>query len=100
KDAGERLDRFLAAHTGELSRSRLKQLLLEGEVRVDAETIRDPAYRVKSGDRIELHVPVPKPARPKGENIPLNVVFEDDQLIVIDKPAGLVVHPAAGNEEG
>ncbi len=100
KDAGERLDRFLAAHAGELSRSRLKQLLLEGEVRVGAETIRDPAYRVKSGDRIELRVPVPKPARPVGQDIPLNVVFEDEHLIVIDKPAGLVVHPAAGNEDG
>jgi 23S rRNA pseudouridine1911/1915/1917 synthase len=100
KDAGTRLDRFLTAHAGELSRSRLKQLLLEGEVRVGLATIKDPAYRVKSGDRIELHVPVPKPARPRGQNIPLNVVYEDDQLIVIDKPAGLVVHPAAGNEDG
>jgi 23S rRNA pseudouridine1911/1915/1917 synthase len=100
KDAGERIDRFLAAHAGDLSRSRLKQLLLEGEVRVGDETVKDPAYRVKSGDRIELHIPVARPAKPKGENIPLNVVFEDDQLIVIDKPAGLVVHPAAGNEDG
>lgn len=100
KDAGERLDRFLAAHAGDLSRSRLKQLLLDGEVRVGPETIKDPAYRVKSGDRVELHVPVAKPAKPKGENIPLNVVYEDEHLIVIDKPAGLVVHPAAGNEDG
>jgi 23S rRNA pseudouridine1911/1915/1917 synthase len=100
KDAGERLDRFLAANAGDLSRSRLKQLLLEGEVRVGDGTVKDPAYRVKSGDRIELHIPVAKPAKPKGENIPLHVVFEDDQLIVIDKPAGLVVHPAAGNEDG
>jgi 23S rRNA pseudouridine1911/1915/1917 synthase len=100
KDAGERIDRFLAAHAGDLSRSRLKQLLLEGEVRVGDGTVKDPAYRVKSGDRIELHIPVARPAKPKGENIPLNVVFEDDQLIVIDKPAGLVVHPAAGNEDG
>jgi 23S rRNA pseudouridine1911/1915/1917 synthase len=100
KDAGERIDRFLAAHAGDLSRSRLKQLLLDGEVRVGDGTVKDPAYRVKSGDRIELHIPVARPAKPKGENIPLNVVFEDDQLIVIDKPAGLVVHPAAGNEDG
>jgi 23S rRNA pseudouridine1911/1915/1917 synthase len=100
KDAGTRLDRFLTAHAGELSRSRLKQLLLEGEVRVGQATIKDPAYRVKSGDRVELHVPVAKPARPAGQKIPLNVVYEDDQLIVIDKPAGLVVHPAPGNEDG
>jgi 23S rRNA pseudouridine1911/1915/1917 synthase len=100
KDAGTRLDRFLTAHAGDLSRSRLKQLLLEGEVRVGAATIKDPAYRVKSGDRVELRIPVPRPARPAGQNIPLNVVYEDDQLIVIDKPAGLVVHPAPGNEDG
>jgi len=99
-DAGARLDRFLAAQAGEFSRSRLKQLLLDGEVRVGGRTIKDPAYRVKSGDKIELVVPPAKPARPQAQSIPLNVVYEDDQIIVIDKPAGLVVHPAAGNEDG
>lgn len=99
-DAGSRLDRFLAARAGDFSRSRLKQLLLEGEVRVGGKTIRDPAYRVKSGDEIELSVPPPRPARPRAQSIPLKVVFEDDQIIVVDKPAGLVVHPAGGNEEG
>ncbi|MCC6947716.1 MAG: RluA family pseudouridine synthase [Bradyrhizobiaceae bacterium] len=99
-DAGARLDRFLAAHAGEFSRSRLKQLLLDGEVRIGGRTIKDPAYRVKSGDRIELIVPPAKPARPQAQSIPLNVVYEDGQIIVIDKPAGLVVHPAAGNEDG
>jgi 23S rRNA pseudouridine1911/1915/1917 synthase len=99
-DAGNRLDRFLAAHAREFSRSRLKQLLLEGEVRVGARTIRDPAYRVKSGDAVRLNVPPAKPARPAAQKIPLNVIYEDDQVIVIDKPAGLVVHPAAGNEDG
>jgi 23S rRNA pseudouridine1911/1915/1917 synthase len=100
KDAGTRLDRFLTAHAGEMSRSRLKQLLLDGEVRVGQATIKDPANRVKSGDRDELSIPAPKPARPAGQKIPLSIVFEDDQLIVIDKPAGLVVHPAPGNEDG
>jgi 23S rRNA pseudouridine1911/1915/1917 synthase len=99
-DAGARLDRFLAAHAGDFSRSRLKQLLLDGEVRVGGRTIKDPAYRVKSGDKFELHIPPAKPARPEAQDIPLNVVFEDDQVIVIDKPPGLVVHPAAGNEDG
>jgi 23S rRNA pseudouridine1911/1915/1917 synthase len=99
-DAGNRLDRFLAAHAPEFSRSRLKQLLLEGEVRVGARTIKDPAYRVKSGDAVRLHVPPAKPARPAAQKIPLNVIYEDDQIIVIDKPAGLVVHPAADNEDG
>ena len=99
-DVGARLDRFLAAHAGDFSRSRLKQLLLEGEVRVGARTIKDPAYRVKSGDKIELHIPPAKAAKPLAQDIPLKVVFEDDHVIVIDKPAGLVVHPAAGNEDG
>jgi 23S rRNA pseudouridine1911/1915/1917 synthase len=100
RDAGARLDRFLAAHAGDFSRSRLKQLLLDGEVRVGPKTIKDPAYRVKSGDRIALRVPPAKEAKPAAQDIPLQVVFEDDQIIVIDKPAGLVVHPAAGNEDG
>lgn len=99
-DAGSRLDRFLAAHASDFSRSRLKQLLLEGRVRVGGETISDPAYRVKSGDKIELSVPPAKPAKPQAQSIPLNIVYEDDHIIVIDKPAGLVVHPAAGNEDG
>jgi 23S rRNA pseudouridine1911/1915/1917 synthase len=99
-DAGSRLDRFLAERAGDYSRSRLKQLLLEGEVRVGSRTIKDPAYRVKSGDEIVLRVPPPKPAKPAAQKIPLNIVYEDDQIIVIDKPAGLVVHPAAGNEDG
>jgi 23S rRNA pseudouridine1911/1915/1917 synthase len=99
-DAGSRLDRFLAERASDFSRSRLKQLLLEGEVRVGARTIKDPAYRVKSGDAVVLRVPPPRPAKPVAQKIPLNIVYEDSQLIVIDKPAGLVVHPAAGNEDG
>jgi 23S rRNA pseudouridine1911/1915/1917 synthase len=100
EDAGVRLDRFLVSRMKEFSRSRLKQLLLGGNVRVNGKTIGDPAYRVNSGEAVELHVPPAAPARPRGEKIPLDVVFEDDALIVIDKPAGLVVHPAAGNAEG
>jgi 23S rRNA pseudouridine1911/1915/1917 synthase len=99
-DAGSRLDRFLAGHARDFSRSRLKQLMLEGQVRVGGRTIRDPAYRVKSGDAVLLRVPAPKSAKPRAQKIPLDIVYEDDQIVVIDKPAGLVVHPAAGNEEG
>lgn len=99
-DAGSRLDRFLATHASGFSRSRLKQLLLDGEVRVGARTIRDPAYRVKSGDSVKLRVPPAKPAKPHAQKIPLNIAYEDDQIVVVDKPAGIVVHPAAGNEEG
>jgi 23S rRNA pseudouridine1911/1915/1917 synthase len=99
-DARARLDRFLAKRIADLSRTRLKQLILNGEVSVSGQTIRDPEYRVKSGDRAEVNVPPPEPARPKAEKIPLVIVHEDDDLIVIEKPAGLVVHPAAGNRGG
>ncbi len=99
-EAGERLDRVLATRIEDLSRSRLKALILDGAVAIGGRTIRDPGHRVNSGDAIEVTVPPPEPAQPQAENIPLNVVFEDDDLIVIDKPRGLVVHPAAGNWTG
>ena len=98
-DAGGRLDRVLAARTA-LSRSRLKALILDGEVAIGPRTIRDPGYHVNAGETITVNVPPPMPAEPAAENIPLNVVFEDDEIIVIDKPAGLVVHPAAGHWTG
>jgi 23S rRNA pseudouridine1911/1915/1917 synthase len=98
-DAGARLDRVLAAQ-GALSRTRLKALILAGEVAVGGRTIRDPGHRVNVGDVVHLKVPPPEPAEPAGEDIPLTIVHEDDDVIVIDKPAGLVVHPAAGNPSG
>ena len=98
-EAGERIDRVLAARTA-LSRSRLKALILDGKVAIGARTIRDPSYRVNAGDKISVSTPPPEPAEPAPEDIPLNVVFEDDEIIVIDKPAGLVVHPAAGHHSG
>jgi 23S rRNA pseudouridine1911/1915/1917 synthase len=100
EDAGERLDRVLAARVPALSRSRLKALILDGRVAVAGRTIRDPAARVNSGDSITVVLPAPVPATPQGEAIPLDIVYEDDALIVIDKPAGLVVHPAAGHATG
>jgi 23S rRNA pseudouridine1911/1915/1917 synthase len=99
-DAGERLDRVLAAHLKELSRSRLKTLILAGHIAMDGRTIRDPDTRVNVGAEIVVAVPPPEPAIPAPETIPLAVVYEDDELIVIDKPRGLVVHPAAGNPTG
>ncbi len=99
-DAGARLDRVLAARVGELSRSRLKALIEAGAVTVDGRTIRDPSHRVNSGASIALDVPPPEPAKPAAEAIPLNVVYEDADIIVVDKPANLVVHPAAGHSTG
>ena len=95
-----RLDRVLAQRTPELSRSRLKALILAGSVTVKDAAIRDPAYHVTPGDTITIDVPEAVAAEPQGEDIALDIVFEDDDIIVIDKPKGLVVHPAAGHPTG
>lgn len=99
-EKGERLDRLLAQRLSAFSRSRLKALILAGAAAIDKTTVRDPGHRVNAGDTIALTVPPDAPAEPKPEDIPLNIVYEDEALIVIDKPKGLVVHPAAGNPTG
>jgi 23S rRNA pseudouridine1911/1915/1917 synthase len=90
----------LALRAEGLSRSRLKALIIDGQVAVAGQAIRDPAYHVTPGTTITIRVPPAAPAEPAAEPIPLTVIHEDDTLIVIDKPAGLVVHPAAGHETG
>src|SRR5262245_13698419 len=100
EEAGSRLDRVLAGRIATVSRSHLKSLILAGQVKIAARTIRDPAATVKSGDVVTVTLPPPEPALPKGEMIPLNIVYEDEAIIVIDKPKGLVVHPAAGHASG
>jgi 23S rRNA pseudouridine1911/1915/1917 synthase len=99
-EAGKRLDQVLASHVAKLSRSRLKALIEAGAVTLDGHTIRDPNHRVNSGAAIAVDVPPPGPAKPAAEAIPLAVIYEDDDIIVIDKPRNLVVHPAAGNWTG
>ena len=98
--AGWRLDRFLASALGDISRSRLQQLIESGAVTHTRKTIRDGNFRVKPGEAYTVGVPAPTPALPQDQDIPLKVIYEDKDLIVIDKPAGLVVHPAAGNPDG
>jgi 23S rRNA pseudouridine1911/1915/1917 synthase len=98
-EPSDRLDRLLAGRV-DLSRSRLKDLILAGEVAIDGQTIRDPARRVNAGASIRCRLPPPEPAAPEPQHMPLSVVYEDSELIVIHKPAGLVVHPAAGNWTG
>jgi 23S rRNA pseudouridine1911/1915/1917 synthase len=98
--AGWRLDRFLAAALGDISRARIQQLLEAGAVLHTRKPVRDRNFRVKEGEAYTVAMPPPTPAEPQGEDIPLAVVYEDKDLIVIDKPAGLVVHPAAGNPDG
>ncbi len=100
EQSGERLDRVLASAIEDLSRTRIKALILEGAVAVGGRTILDPGHRVNAGDIINVAVPRPEDPVPRGENIPLAIVYEDADLIVIDKPAGLVVHPAPGNPAG
>jgi 23S rRNA pseudouridine1911/1915/1917 synthase len=97
---GVRLDRFLSECLPELSRTRVQSLIKQGHVTSRGATIIDAKYRVKPGERFALDVPPTAPAEPRAEAIPLNVVYEDDALIVIDKPAGLVVHPGAGHAAG
>jgi 23S rRNA pseudouridine1911/1915/1917 synthase len=99
-ESGGRLDRVLAAHVAELSRTRLKALIEAGAVTVDGRTICDPGHPVNSGATILVDIPSAVPAKPAAEPIPLKVIYEDADIIVIDKPKGLVVHPAAGNWTG
>jgi 23S rRNA pseudouridine1911/1915/1917 synthase len=103
-EAGERLDRFLAAsepaRTASLSRTRLKGLIEGGSVRLDGAVVADASLKLRAGQVIELTVPPPEDPVPQGEALPLTIVYEDAHLIVLDKPAGLVVHPAPGHPSG
>ena len=98
--AGWRLDRALADAVPTLSRERLKALIRSGAVETAGAALRDPATRVRGDERFAIAVPEPEPAHNIPQAIPLRVVFEDAHLLVVDKPAGLVVHPAAGNRDG
>jgi 23S rRNA pseudouridine1911/1915/1917 synthase len=98
--AGWRLDRALAAVVPTLSRERLKTLIRSGAVQSEGRPVRDPAIKVRGQEYLSVAVPEPKPAHNEPQDIPLTVVFEDEHLLVVDKPAGLVVHPAAGNFDG
>lgn len=99
--AGRRLDQWLAAALSpEFSRSRLQSLMREGSVRLDGRIVNDPGAKLRGGEEIVIAMPEPEEAAPKGEAIPLAILHEDADLIVIDKPAGLVVHPGAGNPTG
>ena len=98
--AGWRLDRALADAVPTLSRERLKSLIRSGAVEAGSGAVRDPSTRVKGDERLRIAVPEPKPAHNEAQDIPLTIAFEDEHLLVVDKPAGLVVHPAAGNFDG
>lgn len=100
EQAGQRLDKALALLAGEISRARLQQVIKEGGVSLNGAVFSDGSRKVVEGDTIALVMPAAKPADPVGQDIPLDIVYEDEHLVVIDKPAGLVVHPAGGHEDG
>ncbi len=99
-EGGVRLDRALVTLFPDLSRARLQDLIRAGHVQRDGVPVQDPALKVGSGARLVVTVPPPAPAVPVAQATDLPIVYEDDDLIVIDKPAGLVVHPAPGHESG
>ncbi|MDI6872963.1 RluA family pseudouridine synthase [Candidatus Solincola sp.] len=97
-DAGKRLDVFLAERTG-LTRGRVQKLIAAGKARTGGET-REKHYRVRHGEEVSLELPPPEPAEPKPQDLGLRVLYQDRHLAVVSKPAGMVVHPAAGHREG
>ena len=100
EDVDERVDKVLAAALGDVSRNRIKALMEAGLVTSGGRTIDNPSGRVKHGQSFDVLLPPPVAAEPVPQAIALDIVHEDDAVIVIDKPAGMVVHPAAGNRDG
>lgn len=100
EDAGMRLDAFLAQRCPEMTRSRLGKLIEEGCVNVDGQTVKKPGAKIKARQCAELLVPQVKEATVEAQDIPLEILYEDADVAVVNKPCGMVVHPAAGNEDG
>lgn len=96
----ERLDKYLTTRLPEFSRARIQGLIMEGFVEVDGLPARKGGLKLEGGERLRVRIPPPQPAGLLSEQIPLSVIFENDDLLIIDKPAGMVVHPAAGHESG
>jgi 23S rRNA pseudouridine1911/1915/1917 synthase len=97
---GGRLDHILCAYVEDLSRSRLQKLIRQGRVQVNGKIVRKPSHRLEGDEIIEIYIPPQKPTELEPEPIQLDILFENDDLIVINKPAGMVVHPSAGHESG
>src|SRR3974390_2610462 len=95
---GERLDIFLREKFPAVSRGAMQRLIEQGHIRVNGKTVK-PTHAPRAGEEIDIHFPEPKSAEARPEDIPLDILFEDKSLLVLNKPAGLVVHPAAGHEE-
>ncbi|MBW4638924.1 MAG: RluA family pseudouridine synthase [Gloeocapsa sp. UFS-A4-WI-NPMV-4B04] len=100
EEKSDRLDRYLAQHLSDLSRSRIQQLIEQGNVLLNGKICTSKKETVKLGDRVFLEIPAAQPLDLQPENIPLDILYEDDSLLIINKPAGLVVHPAPGHPQG
>lgn len=98
--AGERLDRWLSEQLPDLSRSRLQKLIEQGQVQVNGQVCTSKKVTVQAGDRVQVEIPEAQPLELQPEEIPLDILYEDDHLLIVNKPAGLVVHPAPGHESG
>ncbi len=100
EETTDRLDRYLASQLTDVSRSRLQKLIEQGHVQINGDICTSKKLDVKSGDRIQINIPDAEPLDLQAENIPLDILYEDDSLLILNKPAGLVVHPSAGHETG
>lgn len=98
-ESPERLDRWVARQTPTMSRSKVQGLIAEGHLSIDGRLVDNSAHRVRPGETIRLEIPPPVAAEPEAQRIALDIVFEDDHLIVVNKPPGMVVHPAPGNPD-
>jgi 23S rRNA pseudouridine1911/1915/1917 synthase len=96
----DRLDRYLSQELSDLSRSRIQQLIEQGHIQVNGKVCTSKKINLKTGDRISLEIPAIQPLQLQAEDIPLDILYEDDELIILNKPAGLVVHPAPGHPDG
>ncbi len=100
KQDGDRLDRYLSEELPNLSRSRIQQLIEQGHVQLNGKVCTTKKTAVKAGDRISIEIPEAQPLELQAENIPLDILYEDDQMLILNKSAGLVVHPAPGHQDG
>ncbi|KZL48012.1 RluA family pseudouridine synthase [Nodularia spumigena] len=100
EETGERLDRYLSENLPNLSRSRIQQLIEQGNVHLNEQICTTKKITVKTGDRITLEIPEVQPLEVQAEDIPLDILYEDDHILILNKPAGLVVHPAPGHPDG
>ena len=100
EETSDRLDRYLASQLTDVSRSRLQKLIEQGHVQINGDVCTSKKLDVKSGDRIQINIPDAEPLDLQAENIPLDILYEDDSLLILNKPAGLVVHPSAGHKTG